>query len=318
MVLLSKILLILLLPILSVFPSAISEKTEDFKVKVNDYYDSYVLETYETDNFTFMLAEGVCNSELAYGVYLASLEANSYDIKIYLNSVEYKLEEDSRGDVVCPVVKRLDGEIKVCVYDNLNGNSTKRYESILKFNTKEALEMNVNCVKGNNLGTKEIFELDVNREIRNSIVTLVIILSSISGVCVLWILYLFITKKGLFDKAKEHVSEVDFFVYEEDERVNNPYIRDDANEAEVISEENVYDNQNNEQKDIYEKKYYYEEDLEDFDFTPYLAEKGLGNDYSVMSEEEKNSVMILLMTLKHKGTINEVQYKNEVIKLWKK
>ena len=50
----------------------------------------------------------------------------------------------------------------------------------------------------------------------------------------------------------------------------------------------------------------------------YLQEKGYGLDYTLMTEEEKNQVMVLLMTLKYNGTINEFQYKNEVIKLWKK
>lgn len=306
MVLLSKILMLFILPTLLVFPNAISDKCNDFKTKVNDYYDNYILELYETENYTFMAVEGICNNELTYGVFLASIDANSYDIKIYINEYEYTLEEDSRGDTIAHVILNTSSDIKICVYDNAKGNSTKRYEYVLKYQNINDFLNDSNIIKGNNLGVDKVNKLKQVSLFRSNVISFIIILSSISLVCILWLLYLYIFKKGIFDKTKERISEVEFFIYENVNESN------DNIEVEVIEEIKS-------QEEVYEKKqYFYEEDEADFNFTPFLQENGYSEDYSIMTEEEKNQVMVLLMTLKYKGTITESQYNKEVIKLWKK
>ena len=89
--------------------------------------------------------------------------------------------------------------------------------------------------------------------------------------------------------------------------------KDDFGEAEIIEEKTV-----EKTEESYEKKLYFEEDVEEFDIKPYLKERGYKEDYLLMDEEEKNQVMVLLMTLKYKGIINEVQYQRECVELWKK
>lgn len=308
MVLLSKFLILFILPILSLFPNVVSDKANDFKTKVNDYYDYYVLETYETVNYTFIVAEGICNEELTYALFFASLEANAYDIIINVNDSIYTLEEDSRGDTVAYVILQKDDETKICIFDNEEVNSTKRYEYILKYKSIDDIKNDSNVIKGNNLGTEEISKLKRFTNFGKSALQFVIILVSISFICILWLLYLYIFKKGIFNKTKERTNEVEFFIYEDDCEENL--------EVEVVEEEKVKEEA---EKEVYEKKkYYFEEDEIDFDFSPYLKEKGYKEDYSTMTEEEKNQVMLLLMTLKHQGKISDNQYQKEVIKLWKK
>ncbi len=312
MAFLNKLLLFLYLPFLLLSTSPVTTKCDDFEKKVNDYYHSYVLETYETNNYTFKVVEGVCNDKLSYGVFLACVEANTYDLKIMVNGVEYTVKEDNRGDYIAYVIVRTNDEISICVFDNANGNSTKRYEYQLAYYSKEDIEMSTTCVKGNNLACKEISKLKKNYQIDTDIIIVLIVLSAISLMCIVWILALLVFKKGLFNKNIKRESEVIFFNFNEEQD-------DDLDNIEV----EALEIKDKEPKEVYEKKYYYEEETEEisdeeFDFKPYLEEKGYQFDYSLMSEEEKNQVMVLLMTLKYNGTINEFQYKNEVIKLWKK
>ena len=311
MAFLNKLLLFLYIPFLLLSTSAITNKCDDFKKKVNDYYDSYVLETYETNNFTFMVVEGICNDKLSYGVFLACVEANAYDLKIMVNGVEYTVKEDSRGDYIAYVIVRTNDEISICVFDNVNGNSTKRYEYQLAYSSKEDIEISENCLKGNNLTCKEVSKLKKNYQIDTDVIIVIIVLSAISLMCIVWILALLVLKKGLFNKNIKRESEVVFFNFNEEQD-------DDLDNIEVETVEIKDEVKTESFKEVYEKKYNYEEDIEEFDFKPYLQEKGYGLDYTLMTEEEKNQVMVLLMTLKYNGTINEFQYKNEVIKLWKK
>ena len=308
MAFLNKLLLFLYIPFLLLSTSAITNKCDDFKKKVNDYYDSYVLETYETNNFTFMVVEGICNDKLSYGVFLACVEANAYDLKIIVNGVEYTVKEDSRGDYIAYVIVRTNDEISICVFDNVNGNSTKRYEYQLAYSSKEDIEISENCVKGNNLTCKEVSKLKKNYQIDTDVIIVIIVLSAVSLICIVWILALLVFKKGLFNKNIKRESEVVFFNFNEEKQ------EDEIDNIEV----EALEVENESVKEVYEKKYNYEEDIEEFDFKPYLQEKGYGLDYTLMTEEEKNQVMVLLMTLKYNGTINEFQYKNEVIKLWRK
>ena len=54
------------------------------------------------------------------------------------------------------------------------------------------------------------------------------------------------------------------------------------------------------------------------DIKAYLNDKGYITDYSVLSEEEKNNIMIELMKLKEKGMISLDDYYEESAELWKK
>ena len=310
MAFLNKLILLFYIPFLLFATSAISDKCEDFEKKVNDYYDSYVLKIYETNNYTFKVVEGICNNKLSYGVCLASIEAKYYDLKIIVNGVEYTLKEDNRGDYIAYVILKTDTDISVCVYDNVNGHSTKRYEYKLQYTNKEDLETSSFCVKGNNLGCKDISKLKKDYQIDTTMKIVIIVLSAISLMCIVWILALVIFKKGLFNKEVKNEREVIFFDFNIKE--------EDDNDLENIEVE-AFETEGDETKEVYDKKYFYEEETdEEFDVTPYLKEKGYKLDYSLMNEEEKNQAMVLLMTLKYNGTINEFQYKNEVIKLWKK
>ena len=260
MAFLNKLLLFLYIPFLLLSTSAITNKCDDFKKKVNDYYDSYVLETYETNNFTFMVVEGICNDKLSYGVFLACVEANAYDLKIIVNGVEYTVKEDSRGDYIAYVIVRTNDEISICVFDNVNGNSTKRYEYQLAYSSKEDIEISENCVKGNNLTCKEVSKLKKNYQIDTDVIIVIIVLSAVSLICIVWILALLVFKKGLFNKNIKRESEVVFFNFNEEKQ------EDEIDNIEV----EALEVENESVKEVYEKKYNYEEDIEEFDFKPYL------------------------------------------------
>ena len=61
-----------------------------------------------------------------------------------------------------------------------------------------------------------------------------------------------------------------------------------------------------------------EEERTDFDINSYLQDKGFITDYSILSEEEKNLIMLELMLLRDKKQITRDEYLEETAKLWKK
>lgn len=292
----NKILLIFNMIFLIVLPNAYTDKMNSFLNDINEAYDVYVLKERENDYYHFILSEGVCNDKVCFGVFLGNKESNSYDVYVYVNNKKYYLNEDKRGDVseLCINVNN-SSNIRVCVYDKYD---SLRFEEEIEFLEKSEYYSLNNIIKGNNQGC----ELS-NIKSRSSF-NIIYVFLIISGICIFIILYLFVFKKGIFNKENKHYSEVDFFSFKKEE--------DDNIEVNETIETSF------EKEEVYEKKYYYEEDEEDFDVIPYLRKNNFKEDYLLMNEDEKKEVMLMLMHLRHDKIISENQYQKEVIELWKK
>ena len=121
------------------------------------------------------------------------------------------------------------------------------------------------------------------------------------------LLFLFITKKGLFNsKKRDQEFEQQHKIRDEIQSFINNLEKEETIEVEVIDEE---------VKEVYEKhKFYDEEDLKDVSLL--LKDKGFNVEYKTLTTEEKNKVMLELMRMKDSKEITEEEYKEEIIKLW--
>ena len=302
-----KLLLIISMLIMS-FPTAVSNKYDEYLSAVNEAYDTYTVDVYENENYTLAVVQGMCNDTLSYGVFLASYESGKYVIKLFIDEKEYSLPQDSRKDTMVYAVNMPTKETYVCVYDSVGSISTKRLEVKLDVNTVDDLNNKNTLYHGMNRGV-EVSTMSRRYNIKKvlifiSAISLFII---IGGIII--IIFLKKNKKGLFNKENAYQSDIEYFP--KDEAVSDSNIQEN-DEYEVKDE-------TDEVREVYQKKYYFDDDEENYiNITPLLEEKGYKTNYQDMSEEEKNEVMIYFMTLRHEGKISEAQYKRETSRLWKK
>ena len=302
-----KLLLIISMLIMS-FPTAVSNKYDEYLSGVNEAYDTYTIDVYENENYTLAVVQGMCNDTLSYGVFLASYESGKYVIKLFIDEKEYSLPQDSRKDTMVYAVNMPTKDTYVCVYDSVGSISTKRLEVKLDVNTVNDLNNKNTIYHGMNRGV-EVSTMSRRYNIKKvlifiSAISLFII---IGGIII--IIFLKKNKNGLFNKETAYQSDIEYFPKDE-----------------AVSDSNIQENDEYEVKDetadvreVYQKKYYFDDDEENYiDITPLLEEKGYKTNYQDMSEEEKNEVMIYFMTLRHEGKISEAQYKRETSRLWKK
>ena len=308
-----KILLILCMLFTS-FPTAVSEKYDKYLSLVNEVYDKYTIHMEEKENFTVAVVEGICNGEMTYGVFLSSYKAGAYCIKVFVDEKEYALETDSRGDSVIYAVSMPVKETYVCVFDKEGKNSTKRWSYKIEYMTIEDLENAPLLSNGMNGGT-EFSKMSRRYNTKTAVLFISGISVLIIAISIVIIIFLKKNKKGMFDE-KNRKSEPIVFT-SKDTGEEDPIVFEKSDEYKIDNKD--YEIEKEEIKEVYQKKYYFDDDEENFiDIKPLLEKVGFDTNYASLSEEEKNKVMIYFMTLRHEGTISEAQYKKETSRLWKK
>ena len=298
-----KLLLTMILVILSAFSSKVEENYNQYLSNINSAYGEYVIDVTENENYTVAVVQGMCNNTLSYGVFLSSYDNDAYVIKVFIDDKEYSLPTNSRSDTMVYAVNMPTKITRVCVYDNDSGNSTLRWEMELYIKDINDLNNNPNLYHGMNEGI-EVSTMSRKYNFKTIAIVLVIITAVIISAGLVLVLFMKKNKKGIFKENKDSDTVV-FFENPNDISVDGDIKEEKVEELEV--------------KEVYEKKYYFDDDEENYiDIKPLLEEKGYKTDYKILSEAEKNEVMIFLMTLRHDGKISESQYKKETANLWKK
>ena len=291
------------------FPTAVSNKYDEYLSGINEAYDKYTIDVYENENYTLAIVQGMCNDTLSYGVFLASYQSGAYVIKLFIDEKEYSLPQDSRKDTMVYAVNMPAKETYVCVYDNLGAISTKRLEVKLDVRSIDDLNDKNTLYHGMNRGV-EVSNMARRYNVKKVLVFISAISFFIIVAGVIIIIFLKKNKKGLFNKDNIYQSDIEYFPKEQSKEEKS---YDQENDGYEIKEDT------NEVKEVYQKKYYFDDDEEEYiDIVPILEAKGYKTNYKDMSEEEKNEVMIFFMTLRHEGKISEAQYKRETSRLWKK
>lgn len=301
-----KLFLILSLFITNIISFSLNEykeQNDQFTIACNDGYNNYVsMKTEETNNYYLNIVVGEIEEKIGYSILFISSNPNEYDIKLCTNKKEYLLPKNSRKDVVAyNIVMNEDYTIQV----HIDGISTYSYD--VNYLTYDNFISNYKdqLIKGNNLGFTQTNLQEENNDNYIQILSLIFIgIILISGGI---LLFLFITKKGLFNsKKRDQEFEEQHQIRDEIQNFFNNLEKEETIEVEVIDEE---------VKEVYEKaKFYDEEDLKDVSLL--LKEKGFNVEYKTLTTEEKNKVMLELMRMKDSKEITEEEYKEEIIKLW--
>ena len=281
------------------FISAKTNFFDEFTSKVVNGYEVYyeiVDEENVTDNFELKIFEGVNNGYPSYAI--AFLSNKDYKLIIEIEEAFYELPKSNDG--YCAYAIKSTSIMFLKIVDS-KGNEVQ-FNGTRKLNKIHITDNEFKYINGENQKL-EFTNLSVYKQ---SIPFFYIaLLSSLTLilVCGAGILVLFIRRKGMFNKDVRAQGILN--------------LEDLINQAKQKIEEDVWEGYKPvidvEPEDITEEKV-----NEYIDLNTYLVDKGYLLDYSLLSEEEKNNLMIELMMLKDSKKISEDTYYEETYKLWKK
>ena len=282
----------LLVCILTIFTSFnLSPLAQKFEENVSTYYKSYSITDKSRENeYELLISSGICNEVYSYGVYFKSLDSKKYTITAIVNDETYVIEQNSSGYVE---------EYRYGLYENTKliilDEDYKKIEEINLY------LINVSFENGQNQGV----ELSNYRALKTSINKQLLIFGISGGliaISLIVLLVLYITRNGLFKVEKRN----------NDVYSIKPLI-DDSEYEPFDPTSNVIDKLVEEEKIEEIKK----TQMSQTQLKEHLIEKGFITEYNLVSEEEKNKIMLELMVLRNKGNISEETYKKEVVELWK-
>lgn len=286
------------------------ESLNKFNDKINSGYKSYlIIEEKNNQFYDLKIIQGINDDELNFGIYLYSQDPQRlYSIKIIDKGIERELSKSKRGDYSIPAIKhKNDITIYIINDDNVH------YQTKIEFSeTQTFIKNNQELIIGQNEGLKmtrltgRVFTLSTLGIV--SLVFAVVII--IFGVI---IFIFFKRKKGVFSVHGRKENVFNFQDYLDQAQYNQNI------GINLVLNENDIEETPTQKEAVYERQRFYEEELEDFiDVEKILKERGFNTDYQNALEFEKNEVMLELMKMRDLKEISVIQYKEEIIKLWKK
>lgn len=290
-----KLLLTFLISIVPLAAAPANENYEQFMNEVDAGYEYYeCIENTNNDSYSITIIKGIYNGYPCYGINFTSIEENKYHLSIYIDGGYYRLEKSGRSESGLAIIASSKIYVDLVNKDN---NKMNLSELNIFTTTQFEIEMEENenkIITGQGKGrtfTNLTYEPQSYDFTKKFITVLLIIIGSTLSL----LLILFIFKKGLFNKAKrsENIINMRNVLFEETkDNPNNDYIQEvpiPEEKTETIA-----------------------------DVKAYLLEKGFITNYNILSEEEKNRIMIELIKLKNEKKITEDKYYEETYELWKK
>lgn len=289
------------------------EGMQKFTNEISEGYEEYIVLYGETEEeatnsyYTLKIVKGINDNQVTYGFYLYNDQSRSHTVVITANGKNYYPKTDSRGDYYYPAIE-LKTDNTLQVYDE---NDKVRYEVTIVQESKESFLGRDLLILGNNQGI-EVTQLSGLQKI--SLVSLLqIIFGSFVFLFGIVLLIMFVSKKGLFNKEKRQENVFDFNAFINEINSQKPII---------IEDEPLKDHDDDVPLDAqipvnnYPNIREYED--EEDDISDLIIRAGFSTDYTHMTEEKKNEIMLYLMRIRDEGKITSEQYRQEVIKLWKK
>lgn len=284
---------------LGIFTNFVKVEKNDFLNECHKGYNSYVVELQEEkSSYDLYVIIGEYDSVVSYSILFNPSDVKEYELVIKeLNfNKQYKIETNGYGGcTIYNLVSNRDLKIEITNHDIVTYSYELNYMSKEDYYTM----YNGKLIYGDNLGM-EVYKL-------NSTTRLTTILSIIfCGVILLSIIIILITyifKKGKFNEETRNIE------FEEHHRFRdeiNQYIKEEdviEVESEVIQEQ---------EKPDYQYRDYYEER----DISEILRNKGFNTNYSALTMDEKNLIMLELMKMRDLKEISDEEYRSETIKLW--
>ncbi|NLD26042.1 MAG: hypothetical protein GX661_01630 [Acholeplasmataceae bacterium] len=310
--------LITLLSIIILSSSVREDFSNRYNTLVNEAYSEYIEERHEHPNYDYgiTLVKGIIKNEVRYGFSFYSENAKSYYIRVYYNGNLYEIDSDSRGDVQVVALNLKEGDVF----------SLEVFEA--KSNTKEALPEYENIeimtkaefytLESRNFGQGKgvsLTKLKTPIKIDSSIWLYLAAFMIISGCGVVVFVY-YKKRKGLFapEIRSQNVFNFRDFLnssFEMTKPEDEGYEEGEAKEMPAEPDPNYIPVENYPWSRV-------EDESSGFNIGEYLRDRGYITDYNLLSEEEKNNIMIELMYLRDQKKITKDEYLEEASKLWKK
>ena len=277
---------------------------DEFYNACDEEYSYYkVIAQEETTDYNYYVVQGLVNNVSCYGICYIN-NTNDYIFNISYGGTRYRFNHyDKNNNSYCVAIKSEE-PIKAFISDN-KGNEKELFALKVfftnQFDKSDAIEGNGNISKFNDFSLMKQKSKVIIYVTYISIITIGLFLV---GIVIIVIVNKIKNKKEhekignvnmkeLYEKeSTSHVSD-DYFVDMED--IKNHYKKEEVNEPkEIVS--------NNKIGDIKE----------------YLKNEGFITDYRILSEDEKNQIMVKLMILKEEKKITDDEYYKETKELWKK
>lgn len=313
-----KLLIVIILSLLlGVTP--LSESKDNYLSEIGKVYSEYSYQEYSNAYYDIIVVEGIINGKVNYGIFLFNDVANSYNVFL-INTENNKLyypKANSRGDVnVISLVLEKDVIYEVAIFNKDLIQQSTLFEFTMEPKTVEMVKASSTHL-GENKGTTPI-SLKLLKQPFNIkaewVQLLIAIAIGIIGVCVFIIFYYKKRNKGMF--ALENRTE-NVFNFKEFIESNETVFSSQEILTNYDTTENIQINDDS-TKQTY-KRYYrnVEDQYSDFDIKGHLMSKNLPAEYYGLSENDKNKVMLELMSLKDNNDITIDDYLKETMKLWK-
>ncbi|HHX80984.1 MAG TPA: hypothetical protein GX692_07975 [Acholeplasmataceae bacterium] len=291
----------------------------DFDQKVNEAYSEYAVTEYYNQNYGIKLVKGLLDGEVRYGFCFYSENSKDYYVRVSYQNKIYQLPTDGRGDVQAVALNLKEGDMFSIVVYNSRSKSQEPFSEfkniqIMKKTEFETLEDTfIGLNKGTNLtNLKSEIKFDPDLWLYLSVLGIVLL-------CALVIFIYYKRRQGLFNQEIRSQNVFNFreFISSNFEVPGTSSQSYEETDFEVIEE----DDEEETSSSFFDEHYSWareEEERTDFDVNSYLQDKGFITDYSILSEEEKNLIMLELMLLRDKKQITRDEYLEETAKLWKK
>lgn len=299
-------------------------RLEDYQDRIHQGYEFYeVLIEEQNQYYTLNITWGVNKNQINYSVYFYNDKPNHLSLRVIRNDYSYNLPSDSRGDIVVESFSVDNTESLFIVLLDRDNHLYRTVNLPLASDKAEFLLRTNEFIVGENKGLKTINLKQIYNP--SKVILLVVGLFVIIFLSIIAILILYVTKTGVFRKKDQVINEPMQEYYQDLERT----LRRFAEEAQLTIErmqstEMVEENKKeitDEPTQVYKRllRYEFEDDSEIlFDIKKHLQDKGFITDYHLLSEEEKNLIMVELMILRDQKIISIDQYNQEVIRLWQK
>lgn len=314
--------------IVSLFTFFSLKSENDFPEEINNAYDEYVLiEEYSNSYYDLKLYAGIYNNKVYYGILFENNYPGEYYLKLTIDERVYKLKQTSRKDIYAPFIDISKSEqFSIHIYNRQNQYQygLTQFQNVKVINYQEFQEIE-NIQLGNGRGSKTASLISENA--LTEYISLFIAFGVIIFSCFAVIFVYYKKKKGMFNpdiKSNNVFNFKEFLQNSIEEETKYP-------EGEVINhfEENKFDINDNdyrfEDTKILEERLihdsyiwqHYEEKKSDFNIKKYLEEQNYNTNYSSLSKEDKNNIMLVLMLLKAEKKITDDDYLDEISELWK-
>ena len=296
--------LLSIIPITTPLPSAANAQEYFFETVENEY--KYFMQStelsYYNEDLELVVVQGIYGDVSSYGICFYSTE---YIIVLKTVDGYYTLPQISEVSAMVIALK-ADVTYEVVVY-NKNGEEYQLPKRIILKKFIDS-DLDYNTLEEGKNNFKSFMQLNMYSFRLPFFKVLIVVLCSVIAVSMLGLLVMFIFKKGFFDKNKRKQGVLDIksiLEAETDDKASEDVFKD----CEVINSNESNSNETVIQEEV-------KEQIEDI--KGYLQSLGYITDYKLLSEEEKNKIMLELMRLKDTEQITLKKYYEETYQLWKK